>query len=164
LEALPAQDVAGHLIETKERMRKIPRNGIGYGIFKFLTGAGEEAPPAPTRLPGLVFNYLGQFDADISDKAYQVMKGRTGALQNAAAGRTFTLEISGMVAGHQLVLNVAYSKKQYKPETIAALLEAWKEALTGLVRHCLQKESRDYTPGDFRNVDLSVAELNNIFD
>ena len=53
--------VPGDCAAVKEQLRAVPRNGIGYGLLRYLSGRRRprcEALPAPQ----VSFNYLGQFD------------------------------------------------------------------------------------------------------
>lgn len=145
--------------EVKEHLRGIPRKGIGYGIFKYLTdpqhktGIAWEQPG-----PEIVFNYLGQFDADVRKTTFQLAGEPAGPVISPEATREYILEISGAINSGCLNLSIAYSREQYHRSTIAALACAWKEALEAVIRYCAAQSRPVLTPSDLSWQQLSVDE------
>ena len=48
--------------------------------------------------------------------------------------RKYDFTVTGIVAGKRLGLSIAYSKKQYKRESIEALLRHWQEELETILQ------------------------------
>ena len=59
--ATGAWDVGRGLKETKERLRKVPRRGLGYGVLRYRLGDGGLGSSSETRQAEVRFNYLGQW-------------------------------------------------------------------------------------------------------
>ena len=99
LEAVMAGGVdAGRaLIRIKEQMRAIPNRGLGYGLLRYLnadTGPVLEALPRP----GLVFNYLGQFDLpQMGLDGFAFATERAGAARSEARRRDHAIEVNALV-------------------------------------------------------------------
>lgn len=43
-------------------------------------------------------------------------------------------------------------------------MERFKENLLMLIRHCTEKEDKEFTPSDFSAEDLEMDEMGDIFD
>src|SRR5207253_693232 len=59
LELARTGDAGVRLKAMKERLRAVPRRGVGYGVLAWLT---EDTELAQRPHADVVFNYLGQFD------------------------------------------------------------------------------------------------------
>jgi iturin family lipopeptide synthetase B len=152
-------DWARQIKQTKETLRRVPNKGIGYGLFRYLSGS---RPVAATLPPRLVFNYLGQFDADFSGHPFGVSGAGTGHEKPAGQERGSGLVVTGMVTGGQLSLSIEYNVGQYREETIRGLLYRYREALEGVIRHCTEQTERELTPSDLTYKDLSLEALQSI--
>ena len=75
------------LAEAKERLRALPRNGIGHGLLRWLAGAAGERLAA---LPAaeLSFNYLGQVDAALPGRGLLSPAGESPGPQVSPRGDT----------------------------------------------------------------------------
>jgi non-ribosomal peptide synthase protein (TIGR01720 family) len=104
-------DLSRQVKEVKETLHKVPGRGIGYGILKYLT-ADEHKEDVDFRAnPQIVFNYLGQFDAELGQmSSFSVARESVGNMQSMKGERDFEIEFSGMVSGGRLVMTVTYNK------------------------------------------------------
>jgi non-ribosomal peptide synthase protein (TIGR01720 family) len=144
-------DVGEELKAVKERLRRVPHGGIGYGLLRYQREEAEveeklrAIPPAE-----VVFNYLGQF-------------GRRGSKIGPVAGprglRPYLIEINGSVDEGRLALEWSYSEAIHRRSTIARVAAEFKRGLTSLIRHCQSAESVSYTPSDFSASSVSESEL-----
>lgn len=60
---------------VKETLRKIPNNGIGYGILKYLR---KDEGLIKDEKPPILFNYLGELDHDLTTEQFSSSKLSTG--------------------------------------------------------------------------------------
>ena len=142
--------------EVKEYLRKVPDNGISYLIGRYLAEMEELNPGNDARI---VFNYLGQFDADTQGKLYQIASGPLGEVIAIEAERNYDWEITGMVLSGELVMNLSYSKYQYNNETVNSFLETYKEELEKLIDHCCQCGYSEWTPSDLTYKKITIEQL-----
>jgi non-ribosomal peptide synthase protein (TIGR01720 family) len=151
------------LKRVKEQLRSIPRDGVGYGILRYL-GAGSLATELERQpQPGLLFNYLGQMDRGVATgnlagrQVYGV--GRTRSVRNR---RAMDLEITALVAGGRLEVRWGFGRNVYSRADVEAMAEAYVEALRELIAHCVAAEARGYSPSDFPDVALSQDDLDGL--
>jgi non-ribosomal peptide synthase protein (TIGR01720 family) len=55
-----------------------------------------------------------------------------------------------------------YSQNRHQHSTIEALAHGYVESLRSLIDHCLSPEAGGYTPADFKGVDLSQSEFDDL--
>ena len=63
-------DLQAVIRESKETLRQIPNKGIGYGILRYITRDDNRKDIEFNHTPQIAFNYLGQFDTDVSQSAF----------------------------------------------------------------------------------------------
>ncbi|MEV7094866.1 non-ribosomal peptide synthase/polyketide synthase [Amycolatopsis sp. NPDC051045] len=131
---------------TKERLRAIPRRGIGYGALRHLTGT------APRLEPRISFNYLGRFDHG----------GGLGGAAHPEQTRAHQLDVVGAVVGDELELIWHYSAGVHTEATVRRLADALLAALTGIVGHCARPDAGGRTPSDFPLARLDQAAVDRL--
>ena len=154
-----SDDLSRQIKEVKETLRQVPNKGIGYWILKYLTSPEHKENLHFKLNPQINFNYLGQFDSDVSKTSFGIAAESCGTLSSPERQRSHELEVSGMIANKQLVMSIAYSNKQYKRETIESLLNDYKTSLCRVVSHCLAQKEKELTPNDLTYNQLSINDL-----
>ncbi|MGE5341613.1 MAG: amino acid adenylation domain-containing protein [Candidatus Omnitrophota bacterium] len=151
--------------EVKETLRKIPNKGIGYGILNYLTDKENISGIAFKLKPPIIFNYLGQVDAELSQTAsFQIIDDPVSRTQSPDDHRDYDLEISGMTTGNRLTLTIAYNKHHFHTQTMDALIGHFESALIRLIDYCGSRERTEPTPGDFMCPALSIDQLDRIME
>jgi amino acid adenylation domain-containing protein/non-ribosomal peptide synthase protein (TIGR01720 family) len=153
---------ARQLKEVKETLRRIPHNGIGYGILKYLTAAEHKKELEFKLKPRFIFNYLGRFDEDIRQLAFPIARESTGCSQDPGGRRKYEFDVSGMVVDKQLVMSVTYSKKQFRAQTVRDLSNRYQTELEQLISYCAARDERQLTPGDLTYRELSIELLDRL--
>src|SRR6185503_19497672 len=71
LETEDAQDLDQTLSHVQETLQRIPHEGLGFGLLRYMN-QGTEAQPSlrGVGLPEISFNYLGQFDHLLPDDGW----------------------------------------------------------------------------------------------
>jgi amino acid adenylation domain-containing protein/non-ribosomal peptide synthase protein (TIGR01720 family) len=153
----------GELLKSiKEQLRRIPNQGIGYGLLKYLNS--ESA----TRLQALpqaqiLFNYLGQFHQVLSERPFLgVAQEKIGATQSFLGNRRYLFEINAILHNKQLQIDWSYSKNCHQQSTIERLAQDFIATLLSLIAHCQSPEAGGYTSSDFPLASLSQATLDRI--
>lgn len=159
LDARYAADISRQIIEIKEALRKVPNNGIGYGILRYLTSP-EKKPETGFRLaPQISFNYLGQFDTDIAKSTFRVAGEPAGNQMGIDEERPYDLDISGMVTDQCLSMTINYSHLQFEAATIQRVAAQFENALLDIISHCCREKVQKRTPSDFLYKKLSIEQL-----
>lgn len=134
----------------KEQFRRTPRNGIGYGVSRYLSDADSPSHKV-RRVPyELVFNYLGQFDQTFTaDATFQMAPESLGDNIDPEFTRDNELGLNGMVAGGVLRFTLDYSPSQFHSEAMSSLAGFVEDGLRTVIDHCLEVGEGDFTPSDF---------------
>ncbi|ELR67999.1 Long-chain-fatty-acid--CoA ligase [Fulvivirga imtechensis AK7] len=142
---------------VKESLRNIPNNGIDYLIGRYLFSDIK-----PVNNSQVIFNYLGQFDSDTMERAFEIASEPTGDAIMRGDYREYELEFVGMVSEGRLGMNVTYNIKQYNEEVVNALMSLYQESLVELVDYCVNREAQELTPSDFSYKGLTLGQLDEL--
>ena len=145
----------------KESLRKIPNNGIGYGMIKYFSKkvSGSDLP----HLPEISFNYLGQFNQNVTKQGnFNVAKENKGKERADDNLRPFVIDIVGSIFDGKLQMSWIYSKNIHSKEDITGFSELYKNELIKIIE-TIKSDEGGYTPSDFQDVDLDEEELGSIF-
>ncbi len=163
--ALESEASIQEVIKTvKERLRKVPNNGIGFGLLKHMAAhedaSGNDFSQAKGSASEILFNYLGQFDQVINkESAFQLASEAVGDDVSVERQRGHSLELNGMVTGGKLGFSLRFNGQQYKQETMESLLQGIESALNQVIKHCQSKEAGGVTPSDFPLCQITQAQL-----
>ncbi|WP_143328984.1 amino acid adenylation domain-containing protein, partial [Clostridium puniceum] len=156
------EDISYSIQYTKETLRHIPNNGVGYGILKYLTNNQNNKDISFKLKPEISFNYLGEFVYKESKDSFRYSELTGGMAVSTANKKLNSIEINGLVSEGKLELFLNYSTKEYEEETVANLLEGYKRNLIKVVEHCESKKETQKTPWDYGDNELSIEDLNKI--
>lgn len=163
-----ADDLGYQLKAVKDGLRRVPNQGIGYGILRYLTIEQDSLSLESLRTalePAISFNYLGQFDEAKNDSEQPLFQSSTlsvGTEIHPEMKRAFTFDINGIVNEGQLKMTFNYNRHQYTPVTIAKLVKQYDYYLLKLIDHCTGKETTEQSPTDFTYNQLSIGQLDQI--
>jgi non-ribosomal peptide synthase protein (TIGR01720 family) len=164
LEAGMEEGLGETLARTKERLRAMPRRGIGYGMLKYLNADPSVFEPLrKTVNPEVSFLYLGQYDQPLAQlELFAEAKESHGMTQGGAMSRPHLIDFSGYVANGQLQITLAYSEQMHKRETIERLAQHYLDALQSLIAFCLSSEETHFTSSDFSEFGWDQQDLDAI--
>ena len=155
---------------VKEKVRRIPQHGLGYGLLRYL----REEPEVVEQLRALPtadmsFNYLGQFDrvlgvspASRESTAFGPAEEAFGPDRSPSGQRTHLLDINGGIVGGRLQMEWTYSENLHRRSTVEHLAGGFLEALRALIAHCQSPEAGGYTPSDFAEFGWGEEDLESI--
>ncbi len=154
---------------VKERLRSVPRGGVGYGLLHFAEEAsrmGKRRGPSGAQI---AFNYLGQLDAVLpADSPLQPLpEGTPGSVAAGSPvadmeGRSHCLELIATVRDGQFRLRCIYSRNLHLRQTIEQVVQSFFRELRELVEHCLDPQAGAYTPADFPESRLDQENLDKL--
>jgi non-ribosomal peptide synthase protein (TIGR01720 family) len=164
LEVAPEAGPGEALKAVKEQLRRIPRQGIGWGLLRWMAPDADTARAlAEAPRPALAFNYLGQFDAGRSaDALFRITPAAAGPARAAANPRTHLLEVNAAVADGELRVGWTFGAELHREETVRALADRFLDALRGILAHCRSADAGGYTPSDFPSVKLNQKSLDRL--
>ncbi|RFM37313.1 surfactin non-ribosomal peptide synthetase SrfAA, partial [Bacillus inaquosorum] len=153
-------DASAVIKSVKENLRRIPDKGVGYGILRYVT----ETADTKGFTPEISFNYLGQFDSEVKTDFFEPSAFDMGRQVSEESEALYALSFSGMIRNGRFVLSCSYNEKEFERATVDKQMERFKENLLMLIRHCTEKEDKEFTPSDFSAEDLEMDEMGEIFD
>ncbi|POO79777.1 non-ribosomal peptide synthetase [Bacillus sp. MBGLi97] len=153
-------DASAVIKTVKENLRRIPDKGVGYGILRYFTETAETKGFTPE----ISFNYLGQFDSEVKTDFFEPSAFDMGRQVSGESEALYALSFSGMIRNGRFVLSCSYNEKEFERATIEERMERFKENLLMLIRHCTEKEDKEFTPSDFSAENLEMDEMGDIFD
>ncbi|MFF2290595.1 amino acid adenylation domain-containing protein, partial [Peribacillus butanolivorans] len=132
------------IIETKERIRRIPNQGLGYGLL-------EEATDT-----GVTFNYLGEVVGEKTPLSYGTGLELSMAEENQLPGK-LAVNIY-QYAGH-MHITVTYSRKYISDNKANEFLAKYESNLKEIVEYCLGVDSVIKTPSDYTLNNMTMNDL-----
>ncbi|MET8010137.1 non-ribosomal peptide synthase/polyketide synthase [Streptomyces sp. NPDC005271] len=160
---LPGHGWGAVLKSVKEQLRALPHRGLSYEALAHLS-----APDSPARalrdapLPGICFNYHGQWDSAPGDDAFTLTGETLGRDLAPEEPSTYPLDVSGVVAAGELELTWLYSDLVHDEATVRRLADAMVGALREIVWHCAQPDAGGRTPSDFPLSRLDQAGVDRV--
>ncbi|WP_254926100.1 non-ribosomal peptide synthetase [Bordetella genomosp. 11] len=151
-------EAADLIRDVKERLRAVPRHGLGYGVLGRWGDASVRQALSGAPASPILFNYLGQFDAGVGGGDWRVAEEDVGSGQWEAAPLSHALTVNGRVYDGQLSLSLGYSGTQWHESTMRELAARWTEALSTVIGHCTSG-AQGVTPSDFPLAGLTQSEV-----
>ncbi|WP_437756712.1 amino acid adenylation domain-containing protein [Sorangium sp. So ce1389] len=164
LEADPGAEIATTLRSVKERLRAIPRHGVGYGLLRYLGPDDARARLAQAAPAQITFNYLGRFDGSASGAVLaREAREPSGPGISPREARRYLLEVNAVVTGGRLEVSWVYSPEAHRDSTVKALADGFTAELEALIAHCRAPGAGGYTPSDFPLARLREPVLAQLF-
>ncbi|MBB6625541.1 amino acid adenylation domain-containing protein [Clostridium gasigenes] len=156
----------------KEQIRKIPNEGIGYEILKYVTPKELTSELLFCIKPEINFNYLGQIDINLNSKNFEKSKyisanslGPDGKNNIGEMNQIyFPLIITSYVEGGIFNISFSYNNEEFNLEEIETLANIYTSCLEKIILHCINKDQVELTPSDFTHPTLSINDMDRIFN
>ncbi|AIQ51347.1 non-ribosomal peptide synthetase [Paenibacillus sp. FSL R7-0331] len=141
------------IISTKEMLRKVPNQGMGYGLLK------EGLPEISA---DIYFNYLGQMDAE--SKGYASVVNSTGKRLADENNLSTNILFSGVIHQGELKFTIKYDCGLFASETVQKLANLYKDSLNESIKFCIDQKETVKTPSDFSASELTQTELSMVYN
>jgi len=165
------EKIGEQIKKVKEQLRKAPRNGIGYGLLRYLRedqmGRGLRKKRAEIR-----YKYLGQLDLALeAEGRFSPAIESVGEDVNEQIEIDDLLEMNIGVIGGRLEVAIIYNEDAHPGKIAVKLARDYREALEEIIAHCMRDDSGGYTPSDFPDsgltqdaLDQLIEEINKMYD
>ncbi|SHE68903.1 non-ribosomal peptide synthase domain TIGR01720/amino acid adenylation domain-containing protein [Seinonella peptonophila] len=144
---------------VKEDLRRVPLNGIGYGLLRYLSNQAQLVVPAE-----ICFNFLGQFDEQLPNQFAQLSTLPIGGDISPQNQPAYALEWNCVIAAGQFQLSLTYDCYLFHRLTAEKLATRFCYHLQQLLNHCVQQEQSERTPSDFAAKRLSFDDLETVLN
>lgn len=157
----PKDDVKKNIIQVKETLRRIPSNGIGYGLFRY----GHKDPSFQHPRPKICFNYLGVINDVGQDKNRFVISSLQAGNEIGIDYKTdYKLEMNCRVINNRLDVIFSFNESVFTKTEGALLTENYKDNLLSIIDHCLTKEQTEITPSDLSTESIDSDFMEEIYE
>jgi len=156
---VPEGSIGDHIKSVKEEFKRVPNNGLGFGMLEHNDSRYRNTSPSEIR-----FNYLGQFDQELKNEQYSFSNQSHGAESDPANSMTARLEMVGMMLDGELRFDIKYSTENFLDTTIESFAAGYLAELRKIALYLTNEKEVHFTPSDFEAVDLDEKELNVLFD
>lgn len=151
-------DISLLIRQTKETIRKLPVNGIGYGILKMLPES-----ELTNIQPDITFNYLGEFHFDDdNENDFSISPLEHGRAISEQDQFHTKLSLDSFVSNGKLQLTLTYKASGFSDSQMSFLLESIVESLDEVITHCIKQEKTIITPSDAGEIEWSLEEFNQV--
>lgn len=144
---------------VKETLRKIPNNGIGYGVLKYLKKdqdlLNDETAP-------ILFNYLGEMSKKATNEEFSASWLSPGESIGGENARDASIEINSIIVEDTLIINTTFNEGEYSEFLIADFNQKYKENLEMIIDHCINQTESEKTASDYGYNKMSLEELDEL--
>ncbi len=158
-------NLAASIKHTKEAVRAVPGNGLGFGLLARMTS--DE--PTRARLAAVpprdvLFNFLGRLDEGEhgASPAAALDDPLVGPLRSQEGTRAYPLELNAWVSSGVLQIRWSYSTEVHSLREMEKLAGLFSSELEDLISHCESPGAGGATPSDFPLAGVDQAELDRI--
>ena len=152
-----SDDLSLLIKDVKEHFRKVPINGMGFGILKYLHKALNDKGQKYIR-----FNYLGNFNNDFENEFFSLSNEETGNESDLYNYISSLFDVNCFVLDGKMNIIISFQNNDFSIKTMDRFINVFEENLKTLITFCCNKKSVDFTPSDFDSVKLSQSDLDNL--
>jgi non-ribosomal peptide synthase protein (TIGR01720 family) len=158
------RDKSRQLVEIKDYLRRFPNNGLDYGILKSLTPPDLQMGISFTHEPRIGFSPLRQPEEGVMGKSFSVTFDSPSQPIGRLTPPNFPLEVIPTITGNRLSVFCVYDTGRYQTAAVEKLVVRYETTLRQIIELCLSRKGEELTPGDMYYKELSVEEMDSIFD
>jgi amino acid adenylation domain-containing protein/non-ribosomal peptide synthase protein (TIGR01720 family) len=146
----------------KERLRRVPRRGFGYGLLRHAGPATTAARLRDAPQAEIAFNDYGRIEPVSGSALFGFAGHDPGPLRAPRARRSHPIELDVVVLGDRLRLRVTFSEDLHRRATLERLAGRWLEEIRAIVANAEDAGRTAAIPADFPLADLQPGELDRL--
>jgi len=155
-------DHANQIKLIKDYLHKVPNNGLGYMLLKYMNNQPNETNEN-TLLPQISFNYIGKIEnGNNNNNPFVLLEAPLGSDESGKNISDYPLEFFGASTEQGKTFTIKYHSTQFKQETIEQLLGVYLKVLKEIIDFCVNRDYNESTPSDFEYAELSLTELDDL--
>ena len=161
LESNMNEDLKTNIVKTKEMIRSIPNNGIGYGVLRYLSDEEGVRNSLDHKIDAILFNFSGDLDKSIqSNELFRLSKEGVGQLVGEKNKFPSLLEINAYILDGKLRFKWSYDAIRVSEKTLDKLISDFTDQVAEITEYCEALDHRIETPSDYGLAqDISFEEL-----
>jgi non-ribosomal peptide synthase protein (TIGR01720 family) len=147
---------------VSDQLRSVPKNGIGYGLLRYMLGnAGIADQLRSLPQSEVIFLYLGRFDGALGAAPWlRLAEGVTGPERSPRGSRRHLFEVVASVSeAGTLKFQWLFSENLHRRSTVESLAQSLVEALRTLMNQLRLTAVEGYRAVDFPGARLDQKEL-----
>ncbi len=157
LHTISISDLSILIKSVKEQVRRVPQHGINYSILKYLCDDNQiKTNLAKVKNRDILFNYLGQFDAQPADLLSISTDQFKGSDISPDLIREHQIAINSIIIQGEMSVDFTYCNRIHNAQEIRNLAKLYIDALKEIINYCSAYETTSYTPADFGLTDISL--------
>lgn len=141
---LDDSSISAQIKEVKEKMRAVPRKGIGFGLLRHVIGDLKKDQPRTVR-----FNYLGEFEGENRNSPVAWSGRQIGSDVCAGNEQSFIIEINCYIIDSEFNAIMTYSKNKFSSENMGRFKNIFESQVEEIIEHCSDTSRKEFTPSDF---------------
>ncbi|AJQ95476.1 non-ribosomal peptide synthetase [Gynuella sunshinyii] len=158
-----SDDADTALISVKETLRRVPGNGLDYGLWRYL--AATQDPDSAWPQSSLVtFNYLGREPVAAADSLWQLAQLWCPGMRAPQNRRSHLLDINALIVEGCLQVDWCYPGQDSVFADTPALAQRFIERLQDLLDHCLNDQNGRATAIDFPDAGIDDDAFNALLE
>jgi len=151
------------LRRVKEQQRRVPHDGIGYGVLRYLSEANEVREQLNNQRQAEVsFNYAERDEVEREGLLGASAPESCGPTASPRASRSHMLEVNASESDGELLVHWTYSEGIHRRETIEQLAQQMLRAIREIIQETRQSTTPLFSAADFPAAGLSQQELDNL--
>ncbi|GFM76985.1 hypothetical protein PSCICM_28040 [Pseudomonas cichorii] len=147
-------DLESSIIAAKEALRRVPEQGIGYGLLRL--DPANELKAASL----LTFNYLGRVDQWLgASRLWRLARPICPGMRADDTRRTHWLDVTVLENEGRLHIEWRYAPHVHDQALVNGLAQQFVQQIGALLEHCLSPAAGRATASDFADSGLSDDEF-----
>ncbi|GFM80171.1 hypothetical protein PSCICN_08630 [Pseudomonas cichorii] len=147
-------DLESSIIAAKEALRRVPEQGIGYGLLRLVPANELKAASL------LTFNYLGRVDQWLgASRLWRLSRPICPGMRADNTRRTHWLDVTVLENEGRLHIEWRYAPHVHDHALVNGLAQQFVQQIGALLEHCLSPTAGRATASDFADSGLSDDEF-----
>ncbi|MFN0224343.1 amino acid adenylation domain-containing protein [Paenibacillus sp. KR2-11] len=142
-------DLGSRIKTVKEKLRRVPGRGTGWGLLQYLTPSADKESLSCTLKPEISFNYLGEFQEELGSGDIMMSWMPAGRTGSPASSLLYGWNLNAYIRGGELRLQLEYDARQYGEGAMLTLAASLERQVSLLLEHCSGQRGTESTPSDF---------------
>lgn len=115
-------------------LKNVPRDGLGYGILRYISSFDKKLGVDFKLNPEISFNHMGNFDTDFDTDVFKISSLSSGKNISSEEVFSYKLKIFTMIKVNKLSISIEYNKNEFNKETINVFFDKYIKNLNDITK------------------------------